>query len=417
MSGNASVCSCATGVSFDPHGSPLSKYNSDCGFSTIQEDPACVEFASSKSLNSPVIDGSPPLASTNILPSIPPIASDLQLHNFPMLDGQPERNPTYSSATEGDFPAFPRSDDSVEPFHETSSSSGSALDLCIPTAEEAHHQILLQENPAPRRPTVRIVVRNNVLEAHGERATRRESFTYTCESLPYDAGLQPHTYVDNHQRTIQGKHHLQALEEDLCATDEFVAEDPVVGRSKRSTILRRLAEGKMVSKLIAFGPLKSTNPQNRFSVDSKPPAVFSLTAGFAGRNPGTATHPNHSDYSPSLTPFSPPPTYTTSNKKRHHTTFQKSWSGPRSLSIFAVPKTEIKGKPASPPLPNVEPPPPPPQRNDAQSHQTDAHGRSCGPSRIMSLEFSSDLSNVTRRKERMSWLVNARSSKNSRFVG
>ena len=386
--------------------SPLSKCDSDFGFSTVQEDLARIGFASHESLNYSIIDAAcPSPESINIIPSIPSIASDLQLRNFPISDEQPiERHSAYFSAVENSFSMSQRSDEEVEPAHETSNSSGSASDLYIPSAEEAHHQICWQENPAPRRPTARVEVRNTILPAHGEGTMRQESFTYACESLSYDAGFRPHAYVDNQEHTTHDKHRLEALAEDLYAMDEFAEEGHVADKSKRPTIFRRLVEGKRISKLIAFSPLKFQKPSNRFSVDSRatnsqPLTVSSSITKFANCNSGTSNHPNRPDRPPSLTPSSPPPPYTILHKKRHRSTFRKTWSGPRPLSMFVIPKPGVEGKLVPSPkeltmcLPaNGSPPPlsPPtsPRTQNAQIPAPDVHGRSYGPSRVVSLDIA-----------------------------
>ena len=400
---------------------------------------ACMGFASQESLNCPVIDVCPSSASISVVPPISSIASDWQLHNFPTSDGQPtERHSAYFSAV-GDVPVSQRGDEGVGPAHETSTSSGSALDLCVPSAEEAHHQILWQENPAPRRPTVRIEVRNNVFEARGTGTMGRETFTYACESLPYDAGFRPHAYVDNHEYTTHGKHHLEALAEDLYAAGDFMEEENyATDKSRRPTIFRRLVGGKKISKLMAFGPLRFQKPSHRFSVDSRagnaqPSALSSSMANVADRNPGTfgtVNPPNPSDHSPPLTTSSPPPPYTIPHKKKHRNMFSKTWTGPRPLSMFVIPKPGVEGKLAPSPkeLPMCLPvdenprplsPPASPQMQHAQTPETDVHGRSYGPSRVANPDIPSktpDLSNLSR-KECRSWLTgNARSPKDGPLV-
>jgi hypothetical protein len=364
---------------------------------------ARIGFASHESLNYSVIDACPSPASINIITSIPSIASDLQLHNFLISDEQPiERHSAYFSVAEDidNFSVSQRSDEEVEPAHEASTSSGS--DSYIPSAEEAHHQIFWQENPAPRRPTVRVEVRSNVLQSHGEGTMGQESFSYACESLPYDAGLRPHAYVDNQEHTTHGKHHLEAITEDVRSMDEFM-EDHVADKSKRPTIFRRLVQGKKISKLIAFGPLKSQKPPNRFSVDSRATSLQSQAASSsmtnsAYHNSGTSNHSNRPGCSPSLTPSSSPPPYAVLPKKRHRAIFRRTWSGPRPLSMFVIPKPGIEGRltpsprelstclPADVNHPPLSPPTSPEMQN-AQISEADIHGRSYGPSRLVNWDI------------------------------
>jgi hypothetical protein len=319
-----------------------------------------------------------------------------------------------------------RSDDGPEPAHGTSSSSVSALDLRIPSAEEAHHQIFSQENPSPRRRTVRIEVRNNVLQ---EGALRQESYTYACKSLPYDAGFRPHAYVDNREHAAHDKHHSEARTEDFYAMEECMEqEDHVTGRSKRPAIFRNL-EGKRLSKLIAFGPLKFQKKSKRFSTQPcvpsfHPPAVFSSAPNFADRSPVTANYPNNPNC---ITTPPPPPPYLIADKKSTPT--KKAWSSPRLLSVFVVPKPKVEGRVVPSPkelpmcLPAGEnlPPLPPltsPQMRSAEISQTDVHGRSYGPSRVASPELRPRSPNpsIFGRKECRSWLTNLRSPKNSSLV-
>ena len=418
-----SVRSGVSGLSFGLPGSPVSKCNSDFGFPTTHGDLTFKEFASRDSLNYSTIDAFPSSASINLVPSIPSITSDLHLHNFPISNGLPfEPHSVYFSAIEGDLSMSLRSDDGLEPVHETSGSSISALDLCIPSAEEAHHQIFSQENPSPRRRTVRIEVRNDVLQ---QGAIIQESYTYACKSLPYDAGFRPHAYVDNREHATHGKNHLEAMAEDLCAMAEFMEEeDHVTSRSKSPAIFRKLG-GKRLSKLMTFGPLKFKQNSKRFSTQScapnpHSPAVFSSVSNFANRSPVTANYPNTSNCIPTTSSPSPPPSYPIPDKKS--TSTKKIWSGPRLLSIFVVPKPKIEGRVVPSPkelsmcLPAGENLPPlspllSPQMHSAEIPQTDVHGMSYGPSRVASPELppmSPDPS-VLGRKEHRSWLTNIRS--------
>jgi len=402
-----SIHSGVTGLSFGPSGSPLSKCNSDYL--------GCKELASD-SLHYSVIDTSPSSASINIVPSIPSIASDLNLHNFPISDGQPieiEPHSAYFSAVEGDLSMSQRSDDELDAVHETSTTSGSASDLCIPTAEEAHHQIFWQENPSPRRPTVRIEVRNNVLRPGEQVVIRQESFTYACKSLPYDAGFRPHAYVDNHEYTTHGKHRPESLVEDLYAMEESMEGDHVMDKSEHPTIFRKFVGGKRMSKLLALGPLKSQKTPKRSSAHSctthlLPSVVLPSVRSSADRSLVTADYPDGSNRPPTLSPSSPSPSFPISNKTRTRALFRKTWSGPRPLSIFVVPKPRVEGRVAPSPreLPMYFPPdenPPPfssptsPQLHDAQIPETDVHGRSYGPSRVASPDLSPDPS-IFRRK-------------------
>ena len=426
----ASIRSGITELSFSPTGTPLSKFGSELGLPTFREDLACQEFAPNVPLDHPVLNTCPSSASINVVPPILSIASDLQLNNFPNSDDQPlERHSSYFSAVEGESSLSERSDDGVEPAHEVSTSSGSASDLCVPTAEEAHHQILWQECPAPRRPTVRIEVRNNVFPAQGRETMGRESFTYACESLPYDAGLRPHAYVDNHEHTTNGKHQLEALAEDFYVVDEFMEEDHIANKSKRPTIFQKLVEGKKMSKLMTLGPLKFQKPPGRFSVDScatnsQSPAVSSME-DFTDRDPQISNHLNRPNYTP-IPPTSQPPPYTVPDKKKHRVMFRKTWSGPRPLSMFAIPKPGAEGKlrPLPSELPTCFPaggsspplsPPMLPEARDAQISQTDVLGGSYGPSRVAGPGPSPQISDppVFVRKERRSWLTNKRSPKDS----
>lgn len=267
----------------------------------------------------------------------------------------------------------------------------------------------------------------------------RETFTYACESLPYDAGFRPHAYVDNHEHTTHGKHHLEALAEDQYAMDDFMEEeDHATDKLRRPTIFRRLVEGKKISKLIAFGSLRFQKPSHRSSVDSRAgnsqsAALSSSMTNIGNCNPGpfgTDNPPNPSDPSPSLTTSSPPPPYTIPHKKKYRNMFSKTWTGPRPLSMFVIPKPGVEGKlvPSPKELPMCLPvdesprplsPPASPQMQHAPAPETDVHGRSYGPSRVASLDIPSktpDLSNLNR-KERRSWLTgNARSPKNSPLV-
>ena len=431
-----SIHSGVTELSFGPSGSPLSKCNSEFGFSAGEGDLGYKEFASHDSFNYSVIDAFPSSLSIDRAPPIPSIALDLNLHNFPTLDGRSlEPHSVYFSAVEGDLSMSLRSYDGPGPVHETSASSESALDLCIPTAEEAHHQIFWQENPSPRRPTVRIEVRNDVLRPEEQGAIRRESFTYACKSLPYDAGFRPHAYVDNHESATHGKHHLEALEEDLYTMEEFMEEEDHVraDKPKRPTIFRKLVGGKRMSKLMALGPLMFHKTPKTFSVhpcsaDPQSLAAFSSMRNFADRSPVTTNHPDGPNYPPILPPSSPPSS-PIPNKKRTRDIFRKTWSGSQPLSMFVVPKPKVEGRVAPSPrelpmdLPAGENPPPfspptSPQLDSTQIPETDVHGRTYGPSRVASpdlLPRSLDLP-VLGRKERRSWLPNIRSPKNSPLV-
>ena len=314
------------------------------------------------------------------------------------------------------------SHDGPEPVHETSSPSMSASDLCIPSAEEAHHQILWQENPSPRRRTVRIEVRNNVFQ---QGAIRQESFTYACKSLPYDAGFRPHAYVDNREYTTHGKHHLEAMEEDLDTMEESMEEDHVTEKSKRPTIFRMLTKGKRMPKFVAFGLLRFQKISKRFPTqscvpDPRFPAASPSVSNFADRSP----HLDNPNYFPTSPPSSPLPSYPTVDKKKHRALFKKSWSDP--LSMFVVPRPKVEGKvvPSPKELPTCLPadenlsPLKSPQMRNAEIPQTDVHGKSYGPSRVASPELpprSPDPS-IFRRKKRRPWLTNIRSPKNSPLV-
>ena len=424
-----SVHSGVSGLSFGSPGSPLSKCNSDFGFPNAHGNLTFKEFASHDSLNYSTIDAFPSSASINLIPSIPSIASDLNLHNFPISSGLPlEPHSVYFSAVEGDLSMFRRTDDGPEPVHETSSSA-SALDLCIPSAEEAHHQILSQENPSPRRRTVRIEVRNDVLQ---QGAIRQESYTYACKSLPYDAGFRPHAYVDNREHATRGKHRMEATADDFHAMEEFMEEeDHVMDTSKRMAIFRYLV-GKRLSKLITSGSLKFRKNSKRFSaqpcaVDPHSPTIFSSASNFANRSPVTANYPNNPNCIPTPPPPSPPPSYPALDKKGNLT--KKAWSGPRLLSVFVVPKPKVEGRvvPSPKELPmclpaceNLSPLSPlaSPQMRNVEVPQTDVHGRSYGPSRVASPELSprSPDPSILGRKERQPWLTKIRSPKNSPLV-
>ncbi|KAF9654372.1 hypothetical protein BDM02DRAFT_79589 [Thelephora ganbajun] len=398
--GAASIHRGIAGLSFGSSGSPLYKCNSDFGFSAVKKDLACKEFVSRDQLNYSVIDAFPSTTSINLVPSIPSIASDLHLHNFPASGRQPfEPRSVYPPAVEGDSSMFRRSEDGPDPVHETSTSSESVLDLCVPTAEETHHQTFWQENPSPRRPTVRIEVLSDVLQSDEQGLITQESFTYACKSLPYDAGFRPHAYVDNHEYTVCGKHHLEALADSLCGMGEFMEEGRAMVKSKHSTILHKLVGGKRMLKLMTFGPLKLQV---------------------------TADCPNSSNCPPTLPPSSPPPPYSTPNKKRLRTLFSKTWSGPRPLSMFAVPKPGVEGKVVSSPeeflmsLPAGGNPPPlspltSPWMHSVEIPQADAHGGLYGPSRVANQNPSprSPNSSIFGRKERRSWLTSIRSLKDN----
>jgi len=317
-----------------------------------------------------------------------------------------------------------RSDDEPEAVHETSTTSESASDLCIPTAEEAHHQIFWQENPSPRRPTVRIEVRNNVLQPGEQGLIRQESFTYACKSLPYDAGFRPHAYVDNHEFTTHGKHRPEALLEDLYAMEESTEGDQVMGKSESPTIFHKFVGGKRMSKLLALGPLKFQKTPKRFSAhscvtDPRPSVAFSSVRNFTDRSLVITDNPNDPDCPPTLPPLSPSPSPLIPNKKGTRALFRRTWSGPRPLSIFVVPKPRVEGRvvPSPRELPMYLPPgdnPPPftpptsPQMHNAQIPETDVHGRSYGPSRVASPDLSLRCPDpsIFRRKERRSWLTN-----------
>ena len=421
----------ATELSFGPSGSLLPKHNSDLGFSTAQEDLEYEEFSSHDSLNYSVTDAFPSSASIDLIPSVPPLAPNLHLQNFPIADELPlEPHSVYFSAVEGDLSGS-RSEDGPDPVHGASISSGSALELCIPSAEEAHYQICWQENPSPRRPTARIEVQSDVFQMDGQGVMRQESFTYACKSLPYDAGLQPHAYVDNHEYSTHGKHHLEALAEDLYTTEEFTEEDCVMGEPNRPTIFRKIVEGKRVSKLVALSHLKFRKTPRRGPVhsrvsDSQSPTAFS-SIDFPNRSPVTANYPDSPNGLPSLSLSSPPPP--SPIPKKNHTLFRMVWPGPRPLSMFVIPKPKVEGKVMPSPkelpmcLPADENPPPlsphmSPQMRNVQIPETDVHGRSYGPSRVAVPDLSSrspDLS-IFGRKERRAWLTNIHSPRNSPLV-
>ena len=395
---------------------------------SAQEDLAYKGFSSQDSLNYSAIDAFPSSVSINHIPSISPFTPDLHLHNFPIPDGPPlEPHSVYFSAVEGDLSMSQRSEDGPEPVHETSTSSESALELCIPSAEEAHYQICWQENPSPRRRTARIEVQSDVFQLDGHGVMRPETFTYACKSLPYDAGLRPHAYVDNHEYTTNGKNRLETLAEDLYAMEGFMEEDYVVGGPNRPPIFRKLAGGKRISKFMA---LKLRITPKQFSAhscvtDPQFPTTFS-PVNFTDRNPVTANHPNDPSCPPLLSPSSPPPYSPTPNQKRPRALFKMAWPGPRPLSMFLIPKPKVEGKVAPSPkelptcLPAEENPPPlsphtSPRMRSAQIPEIDVHGRSYGPSRVTVRNLSpmSPDPSVFGRKERRSWLTNVRSPKNS----
>jgi len=310
-----------------------------------------------------------------------------------------------------------RSDDGPEPAHETSSSFGSTSDLCIPSAEEAHNQIFWRENPSPRRPTARIEVRNEVLE-HG--AIRQESFTYACKSLPYNAGFRPHVYVDNREHTTHGKNHPEVMTNGSHDMEESVEEDYVTGKSKRSTIFRKLAEGKRISKLLRFRKTPKRPFVDPCNSNPQSPAAFYSASNLADRSSVTA---DDTDHFPTPPPSSPPPPYPIHDKKRDHTIFGKTWSRPRSLSIFVVPKPKVEGRVV--PSPKELPMDLPageihlsPLMYDGEIPQTDVRGRLYGPSRVASPDLSprSPDPSIFGRKEGRSWFSNVRSSKNSPLV-
>ena len=424
LSGDTSIHSGGLGLSFGSPGSPLSKFNRNFGFPTFQDDLACKESASRDSLDCSVVDGIPSSAPVNIIPPIP--SMDLHLRNLPISDGLPlEPHSVYFSAIEGDLSVFRGSDDGPEPVHETSSSLGSTSDLCIPSAEEAHHQIFWREHPSPRRSTARIEVRNDGL---GQGGTGQESFTYACKSLPYNAGFRPHAFVDNREHTIHSKHHLEALAEGLHDLEEPI-EDHVTGKSKRRAIFRKLVGGKGISKLMALGQLKFPKTPKRPSVDPCNPnpqssAAFYSISNPAGRSSLTTDDPN---CFPTPLPSSPPPSYPTLDKNKDRTFFEKTRSGSQSLSMFVVPKPKVEGRVVPSPkelpmcLPAGETPPSPstsPQMHDGEIPQTDVHGRLYGPSRVASPDPSprNPDPSIFGRKERRSWLTNVRSPKNSPLV-
>ena len=413
----------------------LPKYDPDFDSPTPQGDLACKAFSSRDSLNCSVIDGFPSSASVNLIPSIPSLALDLHLQNFPASDEQPlEPHSIYFSAVEGDLSMSRRSEDGPVPGHETGTSCGSASELCFPTAEEAHHQIPWQENPSPRRQTARIEVQSDAFRLDRQGRVRRESFTYACKALPYDAGLRPHAYVDNREYTIHGKNHLEALAEDLYAMEEFMEEDHITGESKRPTVFRKLVERKRISKLVTLGPIKFRKISKRYSVHSRAtepqsPTASSSVENFVDRNPVTANSPNNPNCPPPLPPSSPPPPSHIPNKKRPRALSRMTWPGPRPLSMFLIPKPTVEGKVIPSPkelpiyLPASENPPPlspptSPQARSAQLPETDVHGRPYGPSRISTPDPSPKSPDplILGRKERWSWLGGLRSPKSSLLV-
>ena len=411
------------------------KYDPDFDFSTPQKDLAYKAFSSHESLNHSVIDGFPSSASINLTPTIPSLTPDLHLQNFPTSDEQLlEPHSIYFSAVEGDLSMSRRSEDGPEPGHETSTTCGSGSELCIPTAEEAHHQIFWQENPSPRRPTARIEVQSDAYRLDRQGRARRESFTYACKALPYDAGLRPHAYVDNREYTIHGKNHLEALAEDLYAMEEFMEEDHVMDESKRPTIFQKFVERKVISKLVTLDPIKFRKIPKRYSdhsyaTDHRPPTASSSVENFVDRNPVTTNYPDNFNCPSPLPPSLPPPSSPIPNKKRLRTPFRMSWSGPRPLSMFVVPKPTVEGKvipspkelpmnlPASEDIPPLSPPVSP-HMPDVQFSKTDVHGRSYGPSRIATPDLSSKGPDppILGRKERWSWLSSIRSPKSSPLV-
>jgi len=320
-----------------------------------------------------------------------------------------------------------RSEDEPDPGHETNTSCGSASELCIPTAEEAHHQIFWQENPSPRRPTARIEVQSDAFRLDRQGRARRESFTYACKALPYDAGLRPHAYVDNREYTIHGKNHLETLAEDLYAMEEFMEEDHVMGESKRPTTFRKL----VISKLVTLGPIKFRKTPKRYAVhshtaDPQSPTASSSVENFVDRNPVTTDYPDNFNCPSPLPSSSPSPI---PNKKSLRTPFRMTWPGPRPLSMFVVPKPTVEGKVIPSPkelpmdLPASENPPPlsppvSPHMPNVQFPKTDFHGRSYGPSRIATPHLSAKGADppIFGRKERWSWLSSIRSPKSSPLV-
>ena len=279
-----------------------------------------------------MIDGFPSSASIDLIPTIPSLAPDLHLQNFPTSDEQLlEPHSIYFSAVEGDLSMSRRSEDGPNPGHETSISCRSASELCIPTAEEAHHQIFWQENPSPRRPTARIEVQSDAFRLDRQGRARRESFTYACKALPYDPGLRPHAYVDNREYTIHGKNHLEALAEDLYAMEEFMEEDHVMTESKRPTIFRKFVERKRISKLVTLDPIKLRKAPKRYSVrscatDSQYQTASSSAENFVDRNPLTTNSPDNFNHPSPLAP-SPSPSSPIPNKKRLRTSFRMTWPG------------------------------------------------------------------------------------------
>jgi hypothetical protein len=370
----------------------------------------------------------------NLIPSIPLLESDLRLRNFPISDESSlDRHSIYFSAVEGDFSVFRRSEDGPDPVHETSTSSGSALEPCIPSADEENHHGPWQENPSPRRRTARIEVLSDVFQRDEQGMMRRETFTYACNSLPYDAGLRPHAYVDNHEHTVHGKHHLETLAEELYTMEEFMEEDHAIGESKRPTIFQKLVEGKRMSKLIAFNPLKFQKTPKRYSIRSyitepESPVIVSSAASFVSHSPVTVNYPNGSNRAPSLPPSPSPSSSPIPNKIKPRGLFRMTWPGPRPLSMFVAPKPKVEGKLVPSPrelpmhLPAGENPPisphTSPQMRIAEIPPIDVHGRSYGPSRVASPELSSRDPDppISGRKERRSWLPNIRSPKSNPLV-
>lgn len=186
-------------------------------------------------------------------------------------------------------------------------------------------------NPPASRRRARIVVREDVTianeEAGSSQRRRKDTWTYACDTLPYEAGFRPHLYVDNSERSLERKGTCKREQADL-----IVVESPVQGDNDGVCVEKvTRSSSKMMKKLAGvktsrFWGIKSRKIRSgRKTIGSSCLSVDGLPSPFLGSDQET-TRPSHS------MPSTPGPTFKAPAKKRFSV---------RPLSLFLLPKPRV----------------------------------------------------------------------------
>jgi hypothetical protein len=352
-----SLSSRVTRLSFGSPFSPDSQFDSistsgsvlDPGwnFSSPVYQRAQLPFSISSS-DSSVIDPFPSSASVEPIPSIPSISSDFQLNNLPTLPPSvPLFEPrAYSYFTAGDAP--------ISSFFETLPviSTAPSLDSFteslasfIPSAQQAHQDMLTAPNPLATNRRAGVIIRDRSYMTDSDdtrQGSGRHPWTYTYKTLPYEAGLRPHAYVDNSETPLGGKrgfgvngHRGITGGVGKRASDEGKDSKKPPPPSK----LKKLIRGSSISRLLNFHVtrkklLREEKENMPVPASSSPKERPNFTSpGQERRVTPTSLHRGSDDGTATAkaSPSTPKPGARGS----------KRFSLPRHLSLFVVPKPRM----------------------------------------------------------------------------